>query len=128
MTEPLHVRPDRVRVAALRLSELAERLSRDLDRWLGHPAAVPDGAAAGGAAEQAVRVLVAAVDRMLMRVLVGLADIAGALAEAAQRYESSDARATRPPGAPTPPRSSGAGGGGGGGGSRPERWAPGEVA
>ena len=90
MTQALHVRPDRLRTAALRVSELAERLSRELDRWLRHPAAPPAGSAPGGAAEQAARLLVASVDRYLMRVVAGLADAAGALVAAADAYETSD--------------------------------------
>jgi hypothetical protein len=100
MTEPLHVHPDRLRLATLRLSELAERLTRELDRWLGHPAAPPAGSAGAGTAEPAARALVAGVDRMVMRAVRGLADLATALAEAAARYEAADARAggTRPAG------------------------------
>jgi hypothetical protein len=94
MTQALHVRPDRLRTVASRVSELTERLSRDLDRWLRHPATPPAGAAPGGAAEQAARVLVATVERYLMRAVAGLADAAGALVAAADAYETSDGRAS----------------------------------
>jgi hypothetical protein len=110
MTDPLRVRPDRVRVASLRVAETAVRLRGDLDRWLRAPAAPPPGSAAAGAAEPAARDLVAAVDRRLSRAVAALAELSTGLCAAAAAYaERDDAAAgavraaTHPPAADRPP-------------------------